>query len=71
MEKTKKIVAAILLIAGVVFLCFEVYVIGCFLIIAALLFRFGKKKGGSRKDDDDDEHIQNLWRMNNGNFNDN
>ncbi|MBO7463228.1 MAG: hypothetical protein J6T96_11600 [Bacteroidales bacterium] len=67
MEKTKKTVAAILLIAGVVCLCFEVYMMGCFLIIAALLFRYGKKRDG--KDDDDDEHIQNIWRMNNNNFN--
>lgn len=69
MEKTKKTVAAILLIAGVVCLCFEVYMMGCFLIIAALLFRYGKKKDGN--DDDDDEHIQNIWRMNNTNFNNN
>lgn len=67
MERTKKIVAIILLIAGVVCLCLEVYLIGVFLIIAALLFRYGKKKDRRRNDDDDDEHIQNVWRMNNGN----
>lgn len=66
MERTKNIVAIILLIAGVVCLCFEVYMMGCFLIIAALLFRYGKKKDNLRNDDDD-EHIQNVWRMNNGN----
>lgn len=71
MERTKKIVAAILFVAGVVCLCFEVYMIGGFLIIAALLFRFGKKKDSRRNDDDDDEHIRNVWRMNNDNFNDN
>ena len=65
MERTKKIVAIILLIAGVVCLCFEVYMIGGFLIIAALLFRYGKKNDNRRNDDD--EHIQNVWRMNNGN----
>ena len=71
MERKKKIVAAILFVAGVVCLCFEVYMIGVFLIIAALLFRYGKKKDNRRNDDDDDEHIQNVWRMNNNNFNDN
>ncbi|MBQ4407774.1 MAG: hypothetical protein II852_12300 [Bacteroidales bacterium] len=67
MERTKKIVAIILLVAGVVCLCFEVYMIGVFLIIAALLFRYGKKRDRCRRNDDDDEHIQNVWRMNNGN----
>lgn len=66
MERTKKIVAIILLVAGVVCLCFEVYMIGVFLIIVALLFRYGKKRD-RRRNDDDDEHIQNVWRMNNGN----
>jgi hypothetical protein len=66
MERTKKIVAIILLVAGVVCLCFEVYMIGVFQIIAALLFRYGKKRD-RRRNDDDDEHIQNVWRMNNGN----
>ena len=71
MERTKKIVAIILLIAGIVCLCFEIYMMGCFLIIAALLFRYGKKRDSRRSDDDDDEHIRNVWRMNNDNFNDN